>query len=79
MKLIVNKLSFSYNGFPALKDVELKMGLGEVLGIVGPNGSGKSTLLKCINRILKPTQNTVLINGEDTSKIGLRELCKMMG
>lgn len=78
MKLVINKLSFNYNGFPALKDVELKMGLGEVLGIVGPNGSGKTTLLKCINRILKPKQNTVLIDGEDTSKIGLRELSKMM-
>jgi iron complex transport system ATP-binding protein len=79
LKLTVNKLSFNYNGFSALKDVELEMGLGEVLSIVGPNGSGKSTLLKCINRILKPKQNTVLIDGEDTSKIGLRELCKMMG
>jgi iron complex transport system ATP-binding protein len=78
LKLVINKLSFNYNGFPALKDVELKMGLGEVLGIVGPNGSGKTTLLKCINRILKPKQNTVLIDGEDTSKIGLRELSKMM-
>jgi iron complex transport system ATP-binding protein len=78
LKLTVNKLSFNYNGVPALKDVELKMGLGELLSIVGPNGSGKSTLLKCINRILKPKQNTVLIDGEDTSKIGLRELSKMM-
>jgi iron complex transport system ATP-binding protein len=79
LKLTVNKLSFTYNGFPALKDVELQMGLGELLSIVGPNGSGKSTLLKCINRILKPKQNIVLINGADTSTIGLRELCKVMG
>ena len=79
LKLIVNKLSFNYNGFSALKDVKLEVGLGELLSIVGPNGSGKSTLLKCINRILKPAQNTVLINGEDTSKIALRELCKVMG
>jgi iron complex transport system ATP-binding protein len=78
LKLVINKLSFNYNGFPALKDVELKMGLGEVLSIVGPNGSGKTTLLKCINRILKPKQNTILIDGKDTSKIGLRELSKMM-
>lgn len=79
LKLTVNKLSFNYNGFSALKDVELEVGLGELLSIVGPNGSGKSTLLKCINRILKPKQNAVLINGEDTSKIALRELCKVMG
>jgi len=79
LKLVINKLSFNYNGFPALKDVELEMGLGEVLSIVGPNGSGKTTLLKCINRILKTKHNTVLIDGKDTGKIGLRELSKMMG
>jgi len=78
LKLVINKLSFNYNGFPALKDVELEMGLGEVLSIVGPNGSGKTTLLKCINRILKPKQNTILIDGKDTSKIGLRELSKII-
>jgi iron complex transport system ATP-binding protein len=79
LKLKVNKLSFNYNGFSALKDVELEVGLGEFLCIVGPNGSGKSTLLKCINRILKTAQNTVLITGEDTSKMALRDLCKVMG
>jgi len=79
LKLVINKLSFHYNGFPALKDVELEVSLGEVLSIVGPNGSGKTTLLKCINRILKPKHNTVLIDGKDTGEIGLRELSKMMG
>jgi iron complex transport system ATP-binding protein len=50
-----------------------------MLSIVGPNGSGKSTLLKCINRILKTKQNTVLIDGKDTSKLNLKELSKIMG
>jgi len=79
LKLVINKLSFNYNGFPALKDVELEVGLGEVLCIVGPNGSGKTTLIKCINGILKTKYNTVLIDGKDTGKIGLRELSKIMG
>jgi len=79
LKLTINKLSFSYNASPILKDVNLEVGLGEMVCIVGPNGSGKSTLLKCINRILKTTQNTVLINGEDASTINLKELSKLMG
>jgi len=79
LKLTINHLSFKYNGLPALEDVALEVGLGEVLSIVGPNGSGKSTLLKCINRILKTKQNTVLIDGRDVGKIGLRDLAKMMG
>jgi iron complex transport system ATP-binding protein len=79
MKLSINKLSFNYAGFPILKDVEMSVNEGEVLSIVGPNGSGKSTLLKCINRILKTQQNTVLIDGKDAGKLNLKELSKIMG
>jgi len=79
LKLEINNLSFSYNGYPALEGVTLELGPGEVLGIVGPNGSGKSTLLKCMNRILKTKQNTILIDGEDVRNIGLKKLAKLMG
>ena len=79
LKLTINQLSFKYDGLQVLKDVNLDVKLGEMLSIVGPNGSGKSTLLKCINRILKTQQNTVLIDGEDTSKLNLKELSKIMG
>lgn len=79
LNLKINKLSFSYAGHSVLKDVSMSVDVGEVLSIVGPNGSGKSTLLKCINRILKPAQNTVFIDGKDTSRINLKELSKLMG
>ena len=79
LKLIVNKLSFKYDGIQVLKDVDMEVKLGEMLSIVGSNGSGKSTLLKCINRILKTQQNTVLIDGEDTSKLNLKALSRIMG
>lgn len=79
MKLTINKLSFNYVGNPVLKDVDFEVGLGEMLSIVGPNGSGKSTLLKCINRILKTKQNTVLIDGKDASKLNLKDLSRMLG
>jgi iron complex transport system ATP-binding protein len=79
MKLTINKLSFSYASTPILKDLELAVGLGEMLSIVGPNGSGKSTLLKCINRILKTKQNTILIDNQDTHNLNLKELSKLMG
>ncbi len=78
MNLEINGLSFGYVSAPVLKDITFKVNLGEVVSIVGPNGSGKSTLLKCINRILKPKQNTVLINGRCTSKINLREMSKLL-
>jgi iron complex transport system ATP-binding protein len=79
MKLTINKLSFNYAATPILKDIELEVRLGEVLSIVGPNGSGKSTLLKCINRILKTKQNTILIDDQDTRKLTLKQLSMLMG
>lgn len=79
LKLTITKLSFNYASFAVLKDIDFAVDLGEVLSIVGPNGSGKSTLLRCINRILKTKQNTVLIDGKDTSKLNLKELSKIMG
>jgi len=79
LKMNVNNLSFNYAGVPILNDVEFNVGLGELVAIVGPNGSGKSTLLKCINRILKPKQNSVLINGVDSGRLSVKELSMMMG
>ena len=79
LKLTINKLSFAYNDFPVLKEIEISLDLGQVLSIVGPNGSGKSTLLKCINRILKPRKNTVLIDGKDANTFDIKELSKIMG
>jgi iron complex transport system ATP-binding protein len=59
--------------------VNLNVGFGEVLGIVGPNGSGKRTLLKCMNRVLKTKQKTIMLEGKDVARIGLKELAKLMG
>jgi iron complex transport system ATP-binding protein len=79
MKLTINKLSFNYTGVQVLKDIDLNVGLGEMISIVGPNGSGKSTLLKCINRILKTKQNTIMIDNSDLNKLDVKELSKLMG
>jgi lipopolysaccharide transport system ATP-binding protein len=49
--------------FWALRDVNLTVERGEVLGVVGPNGSGKSTLLQIVSGILEPTRGRVLSSG----------------
>src|SRR5437763_4840786 len=49
--------------FWALKDVNLRVERGEVLGVIGPNGSGKSTLLQIVSGILQPTRGRVLTSG----------------
>src|SRR6202034_3657200 len=49
--------------FWALRDVNLTVEPGEVLGVVGPNGSGKSTLLQIVSGILEPTRGRVVTRG----------------
>ncbi len=49
--------------FYALKDINLEVAKGEVLGVIGNNGSGKSTLLRVLSGITKPSEGSVEING----------------
>ena len=39
----------------ALKDINMSVAPGEVVGLIGPSGSGKSTLLKCLGAVIEPT------------------------
>ncbi|MGM1060490.1 ABC transporter ATP-binding protein [Saccharothrix sp. Mg75] len=48
-----------------LRGVDVRVGGGEVHGIVGPNGSGKSTALRCVYRALAPSGGAVLLDGRD--------------
>jgi lipopolysaccharide transport system ATP-binding protein len=51
----------------ALKDINLEIDRGDVLGIIGKNGAGKSTLLKLLSRITTPTTGSILVNGKIAS------------
>ena len=50
--LNLKNLSVSYGDINILKDIDLSLKKGEILGIVGESGSGKSTLIKSIMGIL---------------------------
>jgi ABC-type polysaccharide/polyol phosphate transport system ATPase subunit len=55
----------------ALKDINLDVHKGEILGIVGHNGAGKSTLLKVAARILAPTEGRVVVQGQVSPLMGI--------
>lgn len=73
-------VEFSYkDGTVVLKGVGLEVKGSEILGILGPNGSGKTTFIKCLNRILTPTQGSILLEGEETSAMRRRDISRKVG
>lgn len=53
-----------------LKDINMEIKEGEVIGLIGPSGSGKSTLIRCINYLEEPTSGAIYFNGKDIAKAG---------
>jgi putative ABC transport system ATP-binding protein len=68
--LDVDDVTRSYPGEPpvqALREVNLTIGQGELVGIVGPSGSGKTTLLQLMGTLDRPTSGRVRITGLDVA------------
>ncbi len=57
-----------YGDIEAVKDLDLDVGDGEILGIIGHNGAGKTTTIKMIAGLLAPTSGTVEVLGTDMAK-----------
>ena len=61
-------------GREALSGVSFGLERGEMAFLTGPSGAGKSTLLKLVALIERPTRGTVLVNQQNTSRIGRRRV-----
>jgi len=61
-------------GVVALRDVDLTVHSGELVGVVGPSGSGKSTMLHLLGTLDRPTTGTVRIGGHDIARLRDREV-----
>ena len=66
--LTITNLNKSYNDKEVLKDINLSIKKGKIIGLLGKNGTGKSTLIKLINDLLTPDSGEILIKGK---KIGV--------
>lgn len=63
--LEINHLYKNYDDKEILKDINLKLKGGKIIGLLGQNGAGKSTLIKLINDLLIPTKGNIKVNGND--------------
>lgn len=69
----ISGLNKSYGYKQVIKDMNLNLEGGKIIGLLGPNGSGKSTLIKILGGVLKPDSGNVTIDGKqigiDTKRI----------
>ena len=61
--LEIKNLNKKYDDKYALKDINLQLSSGKIIGLLGKNGAGKTTLIKLINDLLTPTSGEILIKG----------------
>lgn len=61
----------------ALENINLDINEGEFLSIMGPSGCGKSTLLNIIGLLDSPTEGSVIIDGQETSKMNDRQVTRL--
>lgn len=72
----------SYPGHPpvyALRNIDLIVSQGELVGIVGPSGSGKSTLLNIMGALDRPTKGEVVVEGRILNKLSDRRISSLRG
>lgn len=74
--LRIEGLGKSYDGGKtfALKDAALELSRGEFVSIIGRSGAGKSTLLRCVNRLIDPTEGSVLFDDQPVERLRGRAL-----
>ncbi|WP_312785703.1 methionine ABC transporter ATP-binding protein MetN [Stenotrophomonas indicatrix] len=58
----------------ALNNVSLHVPAGQIYGVIGASGAGKSTLIRCVNLLERPTQGTVLVDGQDLTALSESQL-----
>lgn len=73
-------VSFGYKSYePVLKDIDLDIKPGEMIGIVGRSGAGKSTMINLIMRLYDPSQGKISINGVDIKEMSPEYLHENIG
>jgi len=77
--IVFENVSFGYDDKIILKNINLKVNKGEVIGLVGSSGVGKTSLVNLIPRFYDPTQGCVRIDGTDIRDVTFKSLRSQIG
>ncbi len=78
-RLRARGVTVGYGGRTVLDGLDAEIPPGVVTTIIGPNGCGKSTLLRTLARLLRPTEGTVVLDGEDIATLRTRDVARKLG
>ncbi len=79
-EIVFDEVEFDYDdGGPLLRDINLRIGKGEVVALVGSSGAGKTTLASLIPRFFDVTQGRITIDGQDVRDVKLQSLRSQIG
>jgi branched-chain amino acid transport system ATP-binding protein len=76
MLLEARGLSVAYGDAPALWDVSLRVGAGEVVSVIGPNGAGKTTLVNTIAGLQRARAGALALDGVDLARLRSHLVCR---
>ena len=77
MSLIISHLSKTYGEVPVFSHVSLRVAPGEFVAIIGESGVGKSTLLNCMAGLDNWNHGTVVLDGQDLSRLNDEQLARL--
>jgi branched-chain amino acid transport system ATP-binding protein len=62
--LEARKVTRRFGGLVAVREVDLTVGAGQIVGLIGPNGAGKTTFFNCITGMFAPSEGEILFEGK---------------
>src|ERR1700728_3199824 len=71
--LELDALVAGYGGVPVLHGVSLKLGAGEIVGLLGANNAGKTTLINCLSGMVAAISGRILFEGRDISRLSAQQ------
>ena len=74
----IKGLSCGYGEKLVLKDIDLSVKKGQIVGIIGPNGSGKTTMLKAITRLVHIVKGRIFLDGADMKHLNTNDIARSL-